>query len=120
MRTGFVRGGTVVTLAVVLGLLVAATGLFVVLYLNEKDGAVRASGDVARTESAIDGRGHRLASIKSAVDTLDAEKSRLDSDNRELHACADPSSDLVEAARARDEAGVKKASSEVLRNCAAR
>lgn len=117
MPTRFVRRGPLVALAVVVGLLVAATGVLAVLYLVQHGESGRAAGEVARTERAVDDRQDRLASIESTVDDLDAKRSRLEGDNRKLRACADPARDIVLAAQAGDKAALAEAIDEVLRNC---
>jgi len=114
MRT---RSGAVVALSVVVGLLVAVTGVFVVLYLTKHGDSVRAAGEVARTERAIDERQDRLAGIESTVEELDSEHGRLESDNRKLHACADPARDAVAAARAGDRAAIEAALDDIVQNC---
>jgi uncharacterized protein (DUF3084 family) len=117
METRFVRRGTVVTLAAVLGLLVAATGVLVVLYVLEQGDAGRVAGEVTRTERTIDDRRDRLGAIESTVDDLESERSRLTGENQRLRACADPAKDSIAAARAGDKAAFDKALDEVLRNC---
>jgi hypothetical protein len=106
-----------VTLAVVVGLLVAATGALVVLYVMKQGDAGRVAGEVARTERTVDTRQDRLASIESTVDDLDAERGRLDDENQKLHACADPAKDSIAAARARDRAALDAALDKVVQNC---
>jgi septal ring factor EnvC (AmiA/AmiB activator) len=117
METRFVGRGTVVTLALVVGLLVAATGVLVVLYVVKQGDTGRLAGEVARTERTIDTRQDRLASLESTVDELDDERSRLDGENRKLHACADPAKDSITAAKAGDRAALDKALDEVVQNC---
>jgi hypothetical protein len=51
------------------------------------------------------------------VDDLDAERSRLEGDNRKLRACADPARDTVLAAQAGDETALAEAIDAVLENC---
>jgi hypothetical protein len=111
------RSGTVVTLAVVVGLLVAATGVFVALYVMKRGDVERATGEVTRTERAIDSRQARLDSIKSTVDDLKAERTRLEGDNTRLHACVDPTRAMFAAAQAGDKAALDAAIDDVVRNC---
>lgn len=117
MGTRSVRSGTVVTLAIVLGLLVAATGVFVTLYTNKQGDAERAAGELARTERTIDSRQDRLDSIESTMDELDSDRTRLEGENGRLHACADPAKDMIDAARSGDEAGFNAASADAIQNC---
>jgi hypothetical protein len=117
MPTRFVRRGPLVGLAVVVGLLVAAAGVLAVLYLVQHGESGRAADEVARTERAVDERQGRLASVESTVDDLDAERSRLEGDNRKLRACADPARDIVVAAQNGDQDALAEAIDAVLRNC---
>jgi hypothetical protein len=118
MQTRNVRSGTVVTLAVVVGLLVAATGVFVALYVMKRGDVERATGEIARTERTIDNRQERLGSIESTVDQLEAARTGLEDDNQRLHACADPARDMFAAAQAGDKAALDEAVDGVVRNCA--
>jgi hypothetical protein len=117
MDKRYVRSGTVVTLAVVVGLLVAATGVFVALYVMKRGDVERATGEVTRTERAIDDRQVRLNGIESTVDDLEAERTRLEDDNERLHACADPTRAMFAAAQSGDRAALDAAIDDVVQNC---
>ncbi|CAM4235038.1 hypothetical protein KIPE111705_45805 [Kibdelosporangium persicum] len=111
------RRGTVVTLAVAAGVLVAATALFVVLYVREQTEISRVEERIATAEVSIAGGNERITVMKSTVDELDAERARLTTMNAELHACADAAKDSVAAARRANEAAFGAAMGKAFVHC---
>jgi hypothetical protein len=114
-RTG--RRGTVVTLAVAVGVLVAATALFVVLYVMEQTGIGRVEEQIGTAEGSIADGTERITIMKSTVDELDAERTRLATTNTDLHACADAAKDSVSAAQRADKPAFDAAMNKVFVHC---
>lgn len=112
-----VKRGMVIALAVVVGVFLATTGLFVALFLAAQGDTRTARDQLTSTEqTVVDARG-RLDTAKSTVDGVKRENDDLTSRNAELHKCADPAQDLVRTAKAGDDAGLDKAAQEVIANC---
>jgi hypothetical protein len=109
---------TTVMLSVVLGVLLAATGVFVTLYLVERS----ATGDVGRqiavTDKELAGARDRLDTVRSTVDKLADEERDLTDANDALHACADPTKAALQAVSNRDDAALNAAIDQMLLHCA--
>jgi len=112
-----VRRGTVTALAVVVGVLAAAAGLFVALYLMERGDSGRLSTDITGVERELADARDRLDSVQSSVDDLDAERTGLEDELAELRECANPSKDSVVAANTGDDPGLDAAIEKMLTNC---
>src|SRR5690348_1889343 len=81
---------TTVMLAIVLGVLVAAAGVFGTLFVLERSAAQEVHGQVTVTERELAGARDRLGTVKSTVDELADDADDLTDTNDALHACADP------------------------------
>src|SRR5688500_16377869 len=81
---------TTVMLAIVLGVLVAATGVFATLFLLERSANADVRNQVTVTERELAGARDRLGTVKSTVDELADEERDLTDANDALRACADP------------------------------
>lgn len=108
---------TTVTLAIVLGVLVAATGVFVTLFLLERAAAAEVGGQVTVRERELDGARDRLATVKSTVDDLADEELDLVDTGDALRACADPAKAALDAARADNKQALSDAVDEMLLHC---
>lgn len=117
MERRVARRGTVVSLAVTVGVSVAATAVFVVLYVMKQTDIGQAEAEIATTGTSLADENARLAAAKSTVDELGAEWSRLSTANAELRACADPARDSVRAAQRQDTAAFEVAMDKVFTNC---
>jgi hypothetical protein len=111
------RRGTVVSLAVALGLLAAATGLFAALDASRQDDIGRLREQIAATEGSIASAQARRTTAVSTVDGLNAAWTQLEATNKKLHACADPAKDSVIAADKNDLAGLDQALDKVIADC---
>jgi hypothetical protein len=85
-------------LVVLVGVLVAATGLFVTLFVLERTAAGAAGERVAVAERELADARDRLAANRSTMDELAAERQGLESANDALRVCADPARSSIEAA----------------------
>lgn len=102
---------------VVVGVLVAATGLFVALFLVERAAAAEAGEQVTVTEREMADARERLADSKSTVDDLEEERQGLESANDALRVCADPAKTSIEAATTGSDAELSSAISQMLLHC---
>ena len=116
-RPAGVRRTTVTALAVVIGVLVAAGGLFVALFLMERADIRELDGKVAAVERDLDADDDRLAASKSTVDDLDQARDDLDTEITGLRVCADPAKATIDAARAGDDAGLDAAFAQMFARC---
>ncbi|WP_084433434.1 hypothetical protein [Kibdelosporangium aridum] len=107
----------VVPLTVAVGILVAATALFAVLYVMKRSDIGRLAEQVGTTESSIADRTARVAAITSTVDDMKAEYSRLTTTNTELRACANAARDSIAAAQRSDRTGFDSAMAKAFINC---
>lgn len=108
---------TTVVFAVVLGVLVAAAGSFVALYLVERSAASEVGGQVTVTERELSGTRDRLGTAESTVDELrDGEQVLLD-DIDTLRACADPTKASIDAVRAGNDQALSDAIDLMLLRC---
>jgi hypothetical protein len=112
-----VRRTAVTALAVVTGVLVAAAGLFVALYLMERADIREVDGKLAAIERELDGENDRLTISKSTVDGLDQARDDLDTEITGLRVCADPAKASIDAARTGDDAGLDAAFAQMFARC---
>lgn len=105
---------TTVMLTIVLGVLVAATGVFVTLFMLERTATEDVRGQVTVTEQELAGARDRLGTVKSTVDELAAEEQDLTDANDALHACADPTRTALVTL---DEAAMEDAIDQMLLHC---
>ena len=108
---------TTVMLAIVLGVLVAATGVFVTLFLLERSAAAEIGGQVTVKERELDGARDRLATVKSTVDELGGEEQDLVDAGDALRACADPAKASLEAVQAGNDQALSDAVGDMLLHC---
>ena len=108
---------TTVVYAIVLGVLVAAAGSFVALFLVERSAANEVGGQVTVTERDLSGAQDRLGAAKSTVDGLrDGEQVLLD-DIDALKACAEPTKASITAVRAGDDQALSDAIDQMFLHC---
>jgi Tfp pilus assembly protein PilN len=112
-----VRRGTVASLAIVAAVLAAAAGLFVALLLAERADTAEVNERTAGLERELDAGRDRITANESDVDTLEAERSELESTKLELRACADPAKASVLAAESGDDPGLDSAVQQMLAHC---
>jgi hypothetical protein len=117
MEQRFARRATVIVLAVAVGVLVAATALFIVLYANKQADIRQTEEQIGTTVSSIADSGARLADIKSTVDKLDTERDRLTTLNTELRACSDAAKASIVAVQKADKAAFDAAMDKILSKC---
>jgi flagellar basal body-associated protein FliL len=117
MEQRFARRGTVISLAVAVGVLVAATALFIVLYGNKQADIRQVEERVGTTVSLVAEQNARLADTKSTVDKLDAERTRLTTLNAELRTCSDAAKASVVAAQKADKAAFDAAMDKIFTKC---
>jgi hypothetical protein len=108
---------TTVVYAIVLGVLVAAAGSFVVLFLVERSAASEIGGQVTVTERELSGARDRLGTTKSTVDELSDAEQVLRDEVDALRACADPTKASIEAVRAGDDQGLSDAIDQMFLYC---
>lgn len=89
--------------------LVAATGLFVSLYLVERAGAKDAGEQSAAVEREVSDARAVVRDNRSAAGDLVELHTDLQAENDTLHACADPTKDSIAAVRAGDNAALDAA-----------
>ncbi|MBP2330585.1 septal ring factor EnvC (AmiA/AmiB activator) [Kibdelosporangium banguiense] len=117
MEQRFARRATVISLAVAVGVLVAATALFIVLYAQKQDDIRQVEERIGTTGNSIAGENARLADIKSTIGRLDIERTRLSTVNTDLRACHDAARDSIAAARTADKAAFDAAINKVFSKC---
>ena len=105
---------TTVMLAIVLGVLIAAAGVFGTLFVLERSAAEDVRGQVTVTERELAGVRDRLGSVKSTVDELADEERDLIDANDALHACADPTRTALTTV---DKAAMEAAIDQMLLHC---
>ena len=108
---------TTVMLAIVLGVLVAATGVFATLYLVERAATADVGGEIAVTERELAGARDRLGTLRSTVDKLGDEERDLVDANDALRACADPTKDALRAVQEGDDPALSAAVDRMLLHC---
>lgn len=108
---------TTAMLAIVLGVLLAATGAFVTLFLLERSAAGEVGGQVTVTERELAGARDRLATVKSTLDELADEQRDLEDANDALRACADPTKAAIDAVRAGDDEALSAGIDQMLLHC---
>jgi uncharacterized protein (DUF3084 family) len=108
---------TTVMLAIVLGVLVAATGVFVTLYFIERSATEDVGGQVAVTERELSGARDRLGTVQSTVDELADEERDLVDANDALRACADPTKAALRAVEEGDDPALSAAVDQMLLHC---
>jgi uncharacterized protein (DUF3084 family) len=105
---------TTVMLAIVLGVLVAATGVFVTLFMLERSASAEVHDQTTVTERELAGARDRLGTIKSTMDDLADEERELSDTNDALHACADPTKTALQTV---DDAALEAAIDQMLLHC---
>lgn len=108
---------TTVMIAIVLGVLVAATGAFVTLFLLERSAAGEVGGQVTVTERELGDARDRLGTEKSTVDELADEEQTLTDANEALRACADPTKASIAAVKADNDQALSDAIDQMLLHC---
>lgn len=108
---------TTVMLAIVLGVLLAATGAFVTLFLIERSAADEVGGQVTVTERELAGAQDRLATVKSTVDEMADEQRDLEDAADALRACADPTKASIDAVQAGDDEALDDGIDQMLLHC---
>jgi hypothetical protein len=117
MEQRFAWRGTAIFLAVAVGVLVAATALFIVLYAKKQGDIRQVEERIGTTGSSVTGGNARLADTKSTVDKLDTERIRLNTVNTELRTCHDAAKDSIAAARKADKAAFDAAMDKIFTKC---
>ena len=105
------------TIVVLIGVLVAATGLFVTLFLVERAAAGEVGAQVTVLEEETADARARLSDRRSTVDDLEEERQGLESANDALRACADPAKSSIEAAKTGTDAELSSAIEQMLLHC---
>ena len=105
---------TTVLLAIVLGVLIAATGVFVTLFMLERSAAEDVRRQTAVTERELAGVRDRHGTVQSTLDELADEERDLADTNDALHACADPTRTAL---RTVDDAALEAAIDQMLLHC---
>lgn len=111
------RKATTAMLAVVLGVLLAATGVFGTLFLLERSAAAEVREQVTVREKELAGARDRLDTEQSTVDKLADEERDLVDANDALRACADPAEAALAAARAGEKQALSDAVGDMLLHC---
>src|SRR5690606_33758341 len=102
---------------IVLGVLIAATGVFVTVYAVERSAAEDVGRQIAVTERELAGVSDRLATIGSSVDELADTYRDLEAVNDVLRACTDPTKAALRAVKRRDDPGLSSAIEQMLLHC---
>jgi hypothetical protein len=108
---------TTVVYAVVLGVLVAAAGAFVALFLVERSAASEVGGQVTVTERELSGARDRLGTAQSTVDELADGEQVLRDEVDALRACADPTKASIDAVRAGDDQALSDSIDQMILYC---
>lgn len=103
--------------AVVLGVLVAAAGAFVALFLIERSAASEVGGQVTVTERELSGARDRLGTARSTVDELADDEQVLRDEVDALRACADPTKASIDAVRAGDDQALSDSIDQMILYC---
>jgi len=111
------RRRTMVLLAVVLGVLVAITGVFGSLYVVARGDTGQVREQQSATEDRVADADLRLATNTSTLDDRDQEREELENDITKLHACADPAAASIVAVNAGDDVALGNAVDLMLDNC---
>ena len=111
------RRGTVIFLAIAVGVLVATTALFVVLYVTKQQDIGTVTEQIGTTERSIDDQSRRLATVRSAGESLATEQTQLTTANTKLRACTDAAKDTVTASARNDKDAFTKAMAKVIVHC---
>lgn len=104
-------------LGVLVGVLVAAVGLFLTLFLLERGAVSDARSQVSTAEREIADDKKQLADTRSAVDGLEEQGQDLQSTNETLQACADASKKTIQVAGTGSDADLQAAIDEMLIAC---
>ncbi|ONI82941.1 hypothetical protein ALI144C_17965 [Actinosynnema sp. ALI-1.44] len=104
-------------LAVAVGVLVAATALFVVLYVQKQTDIGKVSDQIGTSEVSLADRTTRLARAKSAVADLDTERTQLNTTNTKLRSCSDAARNSVAAAQRSDKTAFEAAMAKAFIHC---
>lgn len=108
---------TTAMFAIVLGVLIAAAGAFVTLFLLERSAAAEFGGQVTVAEQELGDARDRLADNRSTVDELADGEQALTDTNDALRACADPTKASIDAVKAGDDKALSDAIDQMLLHC---
>jgi hypothetical protein len=102
---------------VLIGALVAVTGLLGALFLIERNGAGQVGEQLTVTEHELDAARDRLATNKSTMDQLGERARQLAADQDALKTCADPAKAAIEASGGDDGTALSTAIDTMLIHC---
>jgi outer membrane murein-binding lipoprotein Lpp len=105
------------TTFVLIGVLVAATGLLGALFLIERNGAGQVGNQLTVTEQELAAARDRLADNRSTMDELGDREQQLAADQDTLERCADPAKAAIEAAQSDDSAALSTAVDQMVIHC---
>jgi type VI protein secretion system component VasK len=97
--------------------LVAATGVFVSLYLVERAGVKDVGEQSASVERQVSEARAEVRDNRAAAEDLVDARTELQAENDRLHACADPTEDSIAAVRAGDDAALDAAIDQMFLHC---
>lgn len=100
---------TVISLALAVGALASASGLFAAQYASRRGDVGQLRQQIAATQGSIAVAEARRATVASSVDELNTAWSQLQATNTTLHKCADQAKASVAAADANDQAALQLA-----------
>jgi cell division protein FtsL len=104
-------------LAVLVGVLVAAAGLFVVLFLLEKGAVADTRNETAVTEQQISDQRDKLADAKAEVDDLEQQGQELQSTHDKLQTCYDSAKKALQTGQTGTEQELSDAVDQMLTDC---
>lgn len=104
-------------LGVLVGVLVAAVGVFLTLFLLERGAISETQGQVTSTEQQIAGEKDKLADARSALDDAEQRGKDLQTTNDQMQGCADASKKTIQAASTGTDADLEAAIDEMLIAC---
>jgi cell division protein FtsB len=113
---GGTQGKSPIVQAIVVGVLVIATGVFVFLFLGEKGGIADTNTEVSSVEQQIKDEKKKLTDARAEVGTLEEEGADLQSTNDELQACSDAAKAAIQAVDA-DSPTAQDAINDMLDKC---
>jgi hypothetical protein len=102
---------------VLIGVLAAATGLFVSLYLVERKGAAEVGERATAVEREVSAAQAEARDNRSTKDAAVDAHAGLRAENDTLHACADPTKASIEAFLIDDDAAFSAAVDQMFLHC---
>lgn len=102
---------------VLIGVLTAATGLFVSRYLVDRKGAAELGEQATAVEREVSAARAEVRDNRSTKDELVEQHADLQAENDTLHACADPTKASIEAFLADDDAALSAAIDQMFLHC---